>query len=117
MPDDGGRLGPELETTVYRLVQEALTNVAKHAAAEHARVVVRTSGGRVEIEVADDGSGFDPDATTSGFGLAGMHERVALSGGEISVTPGPAGTTVSARLPLSELDESVVEGVAHQIGA
>ena len=117
LPGDGRGLGPELETTVYRLVQEALTNVAKHAGAEHAQVVVRTIGGRVEVEVADDGAGFDPDATTSGFGLAGMHERVQLSGGELAVTPRQSGTTVRARIPLSELDETVVQGVAHQIGA
>jgi signal transduction histidine kinase len=117
VPADGRGLGPELETTVYRLVQEALTNVAKHAGAERAQVVVRTAGGRVEVEVADDGTGFDAQATTSGFGLAGMRERVALSGGELVVTPGPSGTTVRARIPLSELDEAVVQGVAHQIGA
>jgi signal transduction histidine kinase len=111
----GRRLRPELETTVYRLVQEALTNVAKHARAEHARVVIATAGGRLAIEVSDDGTGFDPDAVMNGFGMAGMHERVALSGGELDITPSPSGTTVRALLPLSELHETVVEGVAHQI--
>jgi signal transduction histidine kinase len=111
----GRRLGPELETTVYRLVQEALTNVARHARAEHARVTIDAEGERIAIEVSDDGSGFDPDAATSGFGVAGMHERVALSAGELDITPSPSGTTVRAMLPLSELDEAVVEGVTHQI--
>jgi signal transduction histidine kinase len=65
----------------------------------------------------DDGSGFDVAATTSGFGLAGMRERVHLSGGQLSVTPSAEGTTVRAELPFSELDEAVIEGVSHQIGA
>ena len=117
LPGDGRRLGQDLETTVYRLVQEALTNVAKHARAEHARVAVGTVGGRLHMEVADDGKGFDPAAATSGFGIEGMRERVELSGGQLTITPSPAGTTVRAVLPLSELDEAVVEGVAHQIRA
>ncbi|MGH2943505.1 MAG: GAF domain-containing protein [Solirubrobacteraceae bacterium] len=117
LPGEDKRLGQELETTVYRLVQEALTNVAKHAHADHARVTVATADGRLEIEVADDGTGFDPAAATSGFGLAGMHERVALNGGQLTVTPTASGTTVRAAIPLSELDEPVVEGVAHKIGA
>ena len=54
---------------------------------------------------------------TSGFGLAGMRERAQLSGGELTVTRGAPGTVARAELPLSELDETVVEGVAHQIGA
>ncbi len=116
-PPSGKRLAPELETTVYRLVQEALTNVVKHAQAEHARVGVGVAGGRVEVEIADDGSGFDAAAGTGGFGLAGMRERVALANGRLTITPTPSGTTVRAVLPLSELDEPVVEGVADKIGA
>jgi signal transduction histidine kinase len=117
LPGGGGRLGPQLETTVYRLVQEALNNVAKHARAEHVRVAVIRAGSRLEITVTDDGAGFDGDAVTSGFGLAGMRERVALSGGELTITPTPSGTTVHAMLPLSELDEPVIDGVADKIGA
>ena len=98
---DGARLGSELETTVYRLVQEALTNVAKHARAEHVRVAVGCVDGRVEIEVADDGDGFDASAATSGFGLAGMRERVALSDGKLTITPGSGGTAVRATIPIA----------------
>ncbi len=97
---DGGGLSQDLETTVYRLVQESLTNVAKHARADHARVLVGTGDGRLYVEVADDGDGFDPAAATRGFGLAGMRERVELSGGQLDVTAGPRGTTVRAVLPL-----------------
>jgi signal transduction histidine kinase len=113
LPRDGPRLGQELETTVYRLVQEALTNVAKHAHAEHARVLVGTAAGSLEVEVTDDGRGFDADTATDGFGLVGMHERVHLVGGRLAVTPSQAGTTVRAVIPLSELDEPVVQRVAH----
>ena len=68
--------------------------------------------------MTDDGAGFDPGTATTGFGLAGMRERVHLSGGQLTVAPGPGGgTTVTAVIPLSELDEAVVQGVAHQIGA
>jgi signal transduction histidine kinase len=118
LPGPGGaRLAAELETTVYRLVQEALTNVAKHAHAENARLAVGYLDGRLRIEVADDGEGFDADATTDGFGLAGMRERVQLSGGQLAVQSGESGTTVTAILPLSVVDESVIEGVSDQIGA
>ena len=117
LPGDRQRLGSELETTVYRLVQEALTNVAKHARADHARVAVRVEDGRLVVEVSDDGTGFDVQASTTGFGIAGMRERVALSGGQLTVGPAETGTTVRALLSLSELDEAVIQGVSHQIGA
>ncbi|HEX8084536.1 MAG TPA: GAF domain-containing sensor histidine kinase [Solirubrobacteraceae bacterium] len=93
------RLEPEVETTVYRLVQEALTNVKKHARATTVRVDVRTADGRVELSVADDGAGFDPAAATAGFGVAGMRERAALLGGTLDVVSGDDGTTVRASLP------------------
>jgi signal transduction histidine kinase len=114
---DGERLGEEVETTVYRFVQEALTNVAKHARAEHARVCVSTAGGRLEIEVADDGDGFDPAASTAGFGLAGMRERVELSGGQIAVVPSSSGTTVRALIPLSALRDAMRGSAAQEVGA
>jgi signal transduction histidine kinase len=93
------RLGAELETTVYRLIQEALTNIAKHAGAQQVAVQVDAAHGTVEIEVTDDGRGFDTAQTTGGFGLTGMHERAALAGGTVTVTSQPGRTTVRARLP------------------
>jgi signal transduction histidine kinase len=105
LPDSvepGGRLAPEVETTVYRLVQEALTNAAKHAAANTVKVVVAASDGRMTLEVADDGGGFDVSAVHVGFGLPGMHERVALAGGMMEITSDPAGTLVRASLPVRE---------------
>jgi signal transduction histidine kinase len=93
------RLEPELETAAYRVLQEALTNVAKHALARKARVVVRESAEEILIEVHDDGGGFAVGAKSSGFGLAGMRERIALAGGSLCIDSDDRGTLVRARLP------------------
>ena len=99
------RLAPEIETTVYRLVQESLNNVIKHAGAQSAEVAVRALNGNVSVEVRDDGAGFDPEASVSGFGLAGMHERVELAGGSLTVSSSPGeGTLVHALLPAPPVD-------------
>ena len=98
---DPGRLPPEVETTVYRVVQEALTNVAKHAGAGRASVVIARSPGHVSAVVEDDGSGFDPAAVPRGrLGLVGMRERAAVIGGELEIESGPGkGTVVLIRIP------------------
>jgi signal transduction histidine kinase len=97
---DGERLAPGVESAIYRIVQEALTNAAKHAGSSHATVRVATSPGSVEVQVTDNGSGFDVAAPSSGFGLLGMHERAGLVGGHLDVTSAPGeGTTVRAVLP------------------
>ncbi len=89
----------ELESTIYRLVQEALTNVAKHARAENVQVAVAVGDGQVSIEVQDDGAGFDTDTKTEGFGLAGMRERVSLAGGKLQISSSEQGTLVHVSLP------------------
>jgi len=99
--EDGVRLAPEVETTVYRVAQEALTNVAKHAGAARASLVLRSVPGALEVEVADDGDGFDPAAPTAGFGLVGMRERVALAGGTFAFEVGGGWTRMRARIPLA----------------
>ncbi len=93
------RLDAELESTVYRLVQEALTNVAKHARAETVAVSVAESAGELLVEVRDDGVGFDTEVSSDGFGLAGMRERVALAGGTLSISSGERGTLLHVSLP------------------
>jgi signal transduction histidine kinase len=95
------RLAPEVENAVYRLVQEAVTNVVKHSGAGSARVNVTEDEGLVRVVVQDDGRGFTPSADTDGFGLIGMRERVTLLGGTIEVesTPGE-GTTIVASIPI-----------------
>jgi signal transduction histidine kinase len=97
--DTRNPLGEELETAVYRLLQEALTNVAKHAGASRVRVSLTEADGDMLIEVQDDGAGFDPSAVSEGFGLGGMRERVALAGGTLSVDSSEHGTTLVACLP------------------
>jgi signal transduction histidine kinase len=93
---------PELEGALYRLVQEALTNVVKHAGARSVLVrVVEPSDGSVEVEVRDDGRGFDPEETHRGFGLLGMRERVALVRGSLDVRSRPGeGTALLIRIPV-----------------
>jgi len=90
-----------LELSAYRIVQEALTNVVRHAGPATARVAVRYAPGRVEVEVVDDGRGGDPDRDHGGHGIAGMRERAALYGGTLEAGPGPGGGfRVAACLPL-----------------
>jgi signal transduction histidine kinase len=93
------RLEPEIESTVYRVVQEALTNIVKHANASRVGVSVTASAGAVSIEVTDDGIGFAPGARAAGFGIVGMRERVRLAGGTVRIDSGPGGTRVRAALP------------------
>jgi signal transduction histidine kinase len=93
------RLDPALETTIYRFAQEALTNVGKHARAEHLRVRLSRGPGTIEIDVTDDGGGFDPARRSEGFGLVGMQERAGLVGGTMRVESSPAGTTIRASFP------------------
>lgn len=98
------RLPPEIETVIYRVVQEALTNVTRHAGAATASITVIVAEGRVRALVEDDGSGFETCAvsTRGRLGLKGMAERADLVGGtvELSSTPG-SGTTVLLELPLA----------------
>jgi signal transduction histidine kinase len=98
--DDAGLIAPEIETTIYRLVQEALTNVVKHANATAVHVSVTLAGGWAKIEISDNGIGFDTEAPHAGFGLAGIHERVYLAGGEITIGSGAQGTVLHARVPV-----------------
>ena len=94
-------LSPALELSAFRIVQESLTNVLKHAGSAHARVTVRYLDGVVELEIADSGSGPAGTAGT-GHGLVGMRERAAMFGGELETarTEG-GGFTIRARLPAA----------------
>jgi len=97
----GESLSREEERVVYRLVQEALNNVLKHASAGSAKVSTRLVDHQVQIAVRDDGCGFDPDSAPEGRGLVGMRERIELLGGEIAVRSEPrGGTQISARVPV-----------------
>jgi signal transduction histidine kinase len=99
---DDSRLPAEVETALYRIAQEALTNVAKHAGAGHVSVVVTRRPGSVTVVVEDNGRGFGATGGDSGgLGLVGMKERVGLLGGRLAIesTEG-SGTTIVAEVPL-----------------
>jgi signal transduction histidine kinase len=103
------RHSPEIETAMYRIVQEALTNAAKHGNAKRAVVEVHEERNDIHVSVRDDGVGFDPAGHTDGFGLLGMHERVQLLDGTLHVDSEPGrGTTIEVRLPIQRLQASGV---------
>ena len=93
-------LGPEEELVIYRVAQEALTNVIRHAATGEARLALDVRDGQVELEVGDGGAGFEPERVAEGAGVVGMRERALLIGAELEVGSVPgAGTLVRVRLP------------------
>jgi signal transduction histidine kinase len=96
------RLAPEIETALYRIVQECLTNIVKHARAGSVSIVLGRKPDAVTAVVEDDGVGFDPARTRDdGLGLIGMRERVALVGGRLTIESRPgAGTTFVAEVPV-----------------
>ena len=96
------RLPSEIETALYRIVQESLTNVVKHARASAISVLVTRKEGSVIAVIEDDGQGFDTKANRdAGLGLVGMEERVALLNGELRIESSErAGTTIVAEVPL-----------------
>jgi two-component system, NarL family, sensor histidine kinase DevS len=99
---DADRLDAELETVVYRLVQEALNNVVKHSGAGRAQLQIGATAESLVLLVADDGDGFDLNQSHSGFGLSGMRERVELAGGELQIVSSSGhGTRVMASVPLA----------------
>ena len=95
------RLPEEVETALYRIVQESLTNVVKHGRARRVSILLARNDGVVKALVEDDGQGFDPAEPTGGSGLVGMRERLALLGGRLAVESAPdRGTTVAAEVPV-----------------
>jgi len=105
---DMPRLAPELELALYRIVQEALSNVLRHGDVDEARVTFRLEERALEIVVEDAGSGFDPAAVERrgrGLGLLGMRERARNAGAALEIRSAPgAGTTVRLRLPREARD-------------
>jgi signal transduction histidine kinase len=114
-------LPPAVELVVYRIVQEALTNVAKHAHAQRVRVEVHQQGRTLQVRVQDNGRGFDVDATRAsrerGLGLFGMQERATLVRGRLSITSTPgAGTALTLTIPLPAFGEDDHETASHSAG-
>jgi signal transduction histidine kinase len=101
VPGELPALPAAIEVAAYRIVQEALTNVVRHAAARNCRVRLAADAGALTVEVTDDGTGI-PGSATPGVGLSSMRERAAETGGSCELTAGPdGGTRVLARLPLA----------------
>lgn len=101
LPEDA-RFGADVETAAYRIIQEALTNIARHAAVGEATVTVSSDGESLVVEVEDLGAGFDQEGVSAqSFGLTGMRERTNILGGRMIIETSPgAGTRVIAELPL-----------------
>ena len=107
VPDDLGRLSGDVETSVFRIVQESLTNIQRHAGSATATVSIERIDERLFIEIADRGHGIaaavrhDPDALlASGVGIAGINERVRELGGEMAIQSDDGGTTLRVTLPV-----------------
>lgn len=91
----------DLATTIFRIVQEALTNITRHAAATRASVTIEETEREIRLAVSDDGRGFDATVPKKTFGLLGMHERITLLGGRLEIDSVPGqGTRISGTLPL-----------------
>jgi signal transduction histidine kinase len=104
------RFAPEVETVAYRVVQEALTNVARHAGVSEATVRLWTTQNTLGVQVEDQGTGFDPEAQLAddrASGLSGMRERAALLGGQLTIESSPGGgTCLTVELPLHQFMEA-----------
>jgi signal transduction histidine kinase len=103
----GSRLMPELETALFRVTQEAITNIAKHSGAETVLIQCLQRDDRISIEIEDDGKGFDPAslpppaARERGLGLLGMRERIELFGGTLELDSSPGrGTRIVVNVPV-----------------
>jgi PAS domain S-box-containing protein len=104
---DGKRLSQEVETAVYRIVQEALTNVARHAHAANVGILLERSGGRLKVFVEDDGVGFEAELLdqTERLGLVGMRERAEMFGGMLTIeSSAGGGTSVIVEVPVDDPD-------------
>jgi PAS domain S-box-containing protein len=100
---------PEVSTALFRILQETLTNVARHAKATRVEVVQQTERDRLVLRIRDNGRGFDPEdpSISKSLGLLGMRERAAILGGEVNITSASGkGTTVTAWIPLSPPENS-----------
>ncbi len=103
---DEGALSAEAKTALFRFVQEALTNVVKHAGSPRVEVAMLSEQGLIKVTVRDFGQGFNPEQALAGggedkhLGLLGMQERMRLVGGNLDITSGPEGSTLSATVPL-----------------
>jgi signal transduction histidine kinase len=102
-----GKLSAEIQTTAFRIAQEGITNILRHAKAKSIRLHLQIRGHQLQMRIVDDGIGFNPPSPVqgahrqTGFGLISMRERATLAGGDLQIVSGPGkGTTVEVSLPL-----------------
>jgi len=110
MPSDLRRLPAEMETAIFRIVQECLTNVHRHSGSSTAAVGITTAGDQLRIEVRDAGKGIPSEKQSemacvgkTGVGMRGMRERLRQFGGQLEVISAPGQTVVAATLPIAEV--------------
>src|SRR6266536_2357979 len=108
IPEDFGRLSSEMETAIFRIVQECLTNVHRHSGSSVAKIRIARRGAQVLLEVADRGKGIPPEKQKAmqsgaklGVGMRGMSERVRQLGGNLNITSGDKGTVIVVKLPVA----------------
>jgi len=110
LPQNQGRLPSELETAIFRVVQECLTNIHRHSESAVAKIRLRQRDNQILVDVQDEGKGIPPEkqeqmasAGTPGVGIRGMRERIRQLGGTLEIHSDGAGTLVAARLPVEEM--------------
>jgi PAS domain S-box-containing protein len=115
IPDQFERLPQELETTIFRIVQECLTNIHRHSGSQVARIRITRPDGQVRVEVADRGRGIPPkkqkamdSGGTAGVGIRGMRERARQLGGTLDISSGSQGTVIVARLPVGGISSKAM---------
>jgi PAS domain S-box-containing protein len=117
--DDFGRLPQDLELAVFRIVQEALTNIHRHSCSKTATIRLSHNGDSVLLEIQDHGQGISPEklvaikAQRTGVGIAGMRERVRQCKGEMDVRSDSTGSTISVTLPVATVPSSRLEGISQ----
>ena len=105
LPSDIGRLKPDIELTLFRVIQECLTNIHRHSGSRTASIRIETSGSNLTLEIKDQGKGMSPNALSdaglgSGVGIAGMSERLSDLGGTLAISSNTSGTVITASVPL-----------------
>jgi signal transduction histidine kinase len=113
IPDDLGRLDRDVETTLFRILQEALTNVHRHSGGSMARITLQVDAEQVQLQISDNGKGIPEerlrrlreDGSAAGVGLAGMRERVRELGGSLAINSASPGTTITVTIPVLQTAE------------